>query len=375
MNNAERILPFDGLRGSAALLVALYHFSASSSVLDLPFVANGWLSVDLFFVLSGFVLDRRYFLRPDGCFRQFVIARTGRMLPLYFAVFGIFLVMDGYFQHQRGVEMLEIAGAALINLLLLQSFGFLDQLWFYGPSWSISAELWGNFLFFGVLFYVRSLKWIVLATIPLALIFIFAINIQTSYEFGWLRCCYGLALGVISSRCTLDTGRVMNFNRFHLGDLAAVTVLLSIFTFEFLHPIAPLLFALVISFAAVATGSILTRVFGSRPLVFLGHISFTVYMIHFFIGGRVMRFLGPVIDGRLEGTFVSYTDLKKWGGVELGTDELQGLVFVVVYLVLVIVASAIIYRWFELPAYRAWKKIGCFNPPPHPSASKGATYC
>src|SRR5436190_23945001 len=50
----------DGCRGIAAVMVALHHFSANSSIYRSGLVQNGALCVDFFFVLSGFVIAANY---------------------------------------------------------------------------------------------------------------------------------------------------------------------------------------------------------------------------------------------------------------------------------------------------------------------------
>jgi peptidoglycan/LPS O-acetylase OafA/YrhL len=95
----------DGLRSIAILLVVNSHFSAefTASHSDnlysrLPFVVNGWIGVDLFFVLSGFFIGGQLWkeLQRTGSIsiRKFILRRGLRIWPLYFftfiAIFAIF---------------------------------------------------------------------------------------------------------------------------------------------------------------------------------------------------------------------------------------------------------------------------------------------
>ena len=52
----RRFVAIDSLRGICAIIVAVYHFSSNSILAALPFIKNGFLFVDFFFVLSGFVI-------------------------------------------------------------------------------------------------------------------------------------------------------------------------------------------------------------------------------------------------------------------------------------------------------------------------------
>src|SRR5579884_2382866 len=82
----------DGIRGVAILLVLASHyllFPETSVVASFPLIklaGVGWIGVDLFFVLSGFLLggiliDQK---GTDGYFRRFYLRRAARMLPLYY---------------------------------------------------------------------------------------------------------------------------------------------------------------------------------------------------------------------------------------------------------------------------------------------------
>ena len=83
-----------GVRGMAACLVAIYHFSPTKDMAPGPLhnsVGRGYLWVDLFFVLSGFVIALNYgHLFASGfsrtAFATFLTRRVARIYPLYLAV-------------------------------------------------------------------------------------------------------------------------------------------------------------------------------------------------------------------------------------------------------------------------------------------------
>src|SRR5262245_29341716 len=88
-----QIREFDGLRGIAIVLVMLHHFWPNSCFLA-PFkslVHLGWIGVDLFFVLSGFLitgilLDMR---NKPHYYRNFYARRALRIFPLYYLIVGL----------------------------------------------------------------------------------------------------------------------------------------------------------------------------------------------------------------------------------------------------------------------------------------------
>lgn len=94
---AKRYLGLDGLRGVCAITVLLYH--CSNFFLDGPACPHGYLAVDVFFILSGFVIALNYEerLRAGGHAAAFLLSRARRLFPTYWlgAVLnvGIFLFL------------------------------------------------------------------------------------------------------------------------------------------------------------------------------------------------------------------------------------------------------------------------------------------
>jgi len=92
MSDANRIPCLDGLRGLAALAVMLFHFNyfflpQARLTAIVPFVSRAYLAVDLFFLLSGFVMAHVYGSLLASNWRvhavQFARARFARLYPLF----------------------------------------------------------------------------------------------------------------------------------------------------------------------------------------------------------------------------------------------------------------------------------------------------
>ena len=100
----NRVTELDGIRGVAILLVLIWHYVnrqiGASSVGILPYLKLAtnvtWSGVDLFFVLSGFLIGGILFDHRTSVnyFRVFYVRRAVRILPLYFAVVGLFLLLS-----------------------------------------------------------------------------------------------------------------------------------------------------------------------------------------------------------------------------------------------------------------------------------------
>lgn len=133
-----------GLRGVAAVFVVIFHDFKSNTLLGPAgaFLAHGYLAVDLFFVLSGFVLSLTYAdsfagpLRAATCL-GFLRKRLGRILPLYACVLAATLVL--------APPASLSAHRLLANALMIQGWGLDGTI--VVPSWSISTEFAAYLLF------------------------------------------------------------------------------------------------------------------------------------------------------------------------------------------------------------------------------------
>src|SRR6218665_3646823 len=91
-----RYSSLDGLRGIAALAVALFHLPIAMSLYASPLIREAYVAVDFFFVLSGFVIAHAYTTRLNSAdaVRDFVIRRVGRLWPLHISVIAAMVVVE-----------------------------------------------------------------------------------------------------------------------------------------------------------------------------------------------------------------------------------------------------------------------------------------
>jgi peptidoglycan/LPS O-acetylase OafA/YrhL len=135
----ERLSGLDALRGAAALLVLIFHYEALLTFIppkgwpraDHLWSQYGLMGVELFFVISGFVILMT--LESSRSVMQFAINRVARLYPAYWlSVF----VCAAYFLYMKETS-LELAAA---NLTMLQAFYTPHNL--IEPYWSLAYELW-----------------------------------------------------------------------------------------------------------------------------------------------------------------------------------------------------------------------------------------
>ncbi len=153
LNLGSRIPALDGIRGIAILLVMLFHFSYHGGMRPFLFVDEvffaisyiGWCGVDLFFVLSGFLitgilLDTK---GSNNFFRNFYIRRSLRIFPLYYGVLVLlFLVLPRFVPLSSTFHSLLKSQGWYWSYLVNVQIGFDDWPRFYAVQhfWSLAVE-------------------------------------------------------------------------------------------------------------------------------------------------------------------------------------------------------------------------------------------
>lgn len=132
----------DGLRGVAIAAVLAYHFDLEAA----PLASMGWSGVELFFVLSGFlitgiVLDTR---GERGWLARFWKRRAARIFPLYFAIVALSLLLLPRLDHPKAEAFARIAGDETWYWLLLQNLSIATHGFRHGildVTWSLAIEV------------------------------------------------------------------------------------------------------------------------------------------------------------------------------------------------------------------------------------------
>ncbi|HYA30720.1 MAG TPA: acyltransferase [Acidobacteriota bacterium] len=310
------IKSFEGLRGVAALGVALTHLEFSSVPVDSMRYLYSWtayLLVDLFFVLSGFVIGHTYESKLDSVSNlgNFVVRRTGRLYPLFvfstitFVALGnlsqlikAVLVHAGYggYFHETIINYpIPSIGELLSAATLTHSLGFFDHLILNFPSWSISTEYY-TYLIFGVCVVFlsptsRSPMYVLLIIISAVVTVAGSLGqhcLSTSEcmyltsDLGIFRCLAEFLLGVFAAKCsqkpeisTIARSSVVQTTGL-MGFIAILVLSRQLPWLAFLTPLV--LFMLILSVSA-DTGWV-ARLFALRLPTYLGKISYSIYLMH-----------------------------------------------------------------------------------------------
>ena len=351
------------LRFIAAVVVLVFHFFSlvprsqaigtdalpSGPIRDAlvtyaPFLTEGHLAVDFFFVLSGFVLAHVYLdAWREGTFSlgTFLRKRFARLYPMHVVTLFAFIALAAL-TSMAGIGPRDASGydpgTLPFHLTMTHSWGTIERLTFNGPSWSISAE-WAAYLAFplviGVLVRVPALVALALACgwfVGLDAVWSTPGHPLTerSADLGVLRIAAEFPLGVallLVSRTPWIAVRPVGWMAFNGGIAGAVS------TAAYAGPsaVTVLCLASIIFGAAVLESCGGLKWLGNRVLVYGGEISYSMYMVHAFVQvvcTQVARKLGHS-DGSL------VFELLMLAGL-LGS----------------IVVSHFSYRWIEQPGQR-----------------------
>lgn len=327
-----------GLRGVAALAVVCHH-AASEGGRNL--YLRGQPMVDIFFVLSGFVMGYVYLSRGRMDWRSFALARFARIYPLHAATaitMALAAVAYAWLSHHAWPAYINpVQGLREATLTMAMPVVGADKLWNF-PAWSISVEWWVYFTVFPVLAAYGSRlsnRQALAAFVVAALVLSFLLYFDSAKPTrGWLafaRAAVGFGGGWVAYRLATTTRRKMSPLQ---ADLAFALVVLAIYSAIplfgveawYLIPFYPLM---VFGLATTECGA--ARFLSSRPLEWLGEISFSVYLVH------------PIVMNVLEAVSAKVTPIE------------GQLTWVLLVVPLSIVASTISYAWFEKPVRRLFR--------------------
>lgn len=339
-----------GLRGIAAFLVVVYHFYSAD---DLPsgalshFVTKGYLWVDLFFVLSGFLMAMNYahlFAArwSLGAWGTFLFKRFARIYPLYVAIvlgtLAYTLCVHGSFQDAPNalpsVNLVNPAVEIAANLFLIQSWGVARSI--DGVAWSLSTE-WAAYLLFPLLAWLALFgrtRTALAAAVGVVAIIVGTVGLTSgdgAYHSGpldaydgttiepILRCLGGFTLGLLTFRVA-QSPRALAWASCDASAGAAVLLLAVGFAAGAHDLIVYPLFAMVV-LALYGNRGRVGRAFGCRPVHWMGLISYSLYLLHlYFVTPR--QWLGHWFQLRLSSGWAAFATDATVCAALLGTSAL-----------------------------------------------------
>ncbi len=335
-----------GLRGIAALLVVFHHLYLREH-LDIPYVntlaMRGYLAVDLFFVLSGFVMALSYGAWFTGQWRlreyaEFLKRRVARLWPLHSAVVLAvlaYVTLNDPGSHAFWPKMIAS------NLLMLQSWGWSQVI--VPPSWSVSTELLAYVLFPALaamaLHGRPATAWVTASLAAAALIACMMMapdrgagrrGVLDIYDNWSLlpagRCVAGFTFGLLAFRA-LATPWILSLARRPLSALVTVLVVTVALMGGAPDLAAYAVFPILIVTIFAGDGQV-QRALSAPPLYQTGVLSFAIYLVHY-----------PVLEFLLR---------------QAGT---RTSVLVPLFLLCTAAAAAAAHWWIELPGQRMLRRL------------------
>lgn len=333
------------LRAFAAVWVAIHHCFGSLEGMNLPdslilstFISRGWLGVDLFFILSGFILAYSYQGKMDefqtNTYWNFLIKRFARIYPAHLFVLGLYAIIitsasilnlfndqDGKFD---GIDFIAQA-------FLIHGIGFFESTGWNMPSWSVSSEALA-YIYFPLLilplqkltrasYHLIVIISILLITIWLAWNFNHAQKFMLNFEYSWIRILTEFVMGICLFHVTQISSKRKSY-----GLLAAAMVgciffqgLVDSSFFDFMY----LIYFMVLIHALALIPTYKRIPFFTK----LGEVSYSFYLIH----SLIIILLNQLIRK------VSFL-------------EQHSLLSLLLFLIIAQISALIIYAGVEVPA-------------------------
>lgn len=284
----------DGLRGIAALAVVIFHFAEIIyPTYDINFIGHGFLAVDFFFCLSGFVIGYAYDKRITTMGTlAFFKARIIRLHPM--VIMGSIFGLLGYFldpfgghtePYGAGKTALIFLGSILLIPLPVMPERFFNLFSFNAPAWSLFWEYVAN-IFYALVLYRLGRKYLLLMAVLAAVALCFICFRTGNLLGGWsgptfwdggTRVAYSFTAGLLVYRYHGIIKNKLGFPGLAL--LLALAFLSPFSKWNWITEPSIILFYFPF-IVALGAGATLTQSF-KKLCTFSGKLSYTLYMSHY----------------------------------------------------------------------------------------------
>ncbi len=357
--NKDEIRSHTSLRGWAALMVVFVHFrSFFHPSIDLDeitfFLSKGYLWVDFFFILSGFVMSyvydiehpQRHSIRDTF---HYLIARIARIYPLHFItlvatlLFFITVALINWGLEKESCCVfdgsLRNAESLVANLFLIHAWGMFDWVTWNLPSWSLSAEFFCYLIFAALLTLDGENRELALVALSCTAVFFYCLCLATgsdvdeNFRLSTVRAASAFTIGIM-----LFLGRkvISTISESYLTSIQITSSIALLLTLHFgLADVLSISLMALIVLVTWEDRGFLCNCLAKRHMHTIGLLSFSIYMWHYLI------------------KFIAKNDWESYTGLPLQSSAAGSILFVACLIGLVIPISVCSYRFLEMPT-RKW---------------------
>jgi len=350
----KRFEVLDSFRGLAAIFVVLLHMNYLGSITELKFFENAAVFVEFFFVLSGFVLVHSYGFRDNLKFKDFIISRIFRLLPLHIIMFSVVFIIElgKLLAYNHGVHFNNIPfennnaiREIIPNLLLLQSWlPTFKHFSFNAPSWSISVEYYMYIILFITLLIknkIRYFLWFIISNLAFILLLNYC-NKANDILRG-LSCFFAGSLTYLFYKKYHE--RFQYFKKyFTIIEFVLILsiIFLVISNIEHKSVILSLFFCITIFIFAFENG-LISKILKFNLFKYFGKLSYSIYLVHYSILFSIIAF--AIISKKFFGLNITMM-IEHSRYIDLG-NSIYNNIAVIITLGIIIFISGFTYKYIE----------------------------
>lgn len=294
------------------VILCLWHFYPA----HFPYLYHGYLVVEFFFILAGFLLYRSFIKNTDQTPLDYYLSRLRRFMPEY--LFGIILcvIIKLFNNPEIQLHLYDITKSIMgifCDILMLQSIGaFYDfASWNNPPMWYLSVLLYGGTLIYGFLYFNKKLTLSVVIPILCLWTYSYLLNnhgklevwmFENSLFTPFLRGLADISLGVICA-AAFNNKYIITLRKYirsaYVTFLALSIVTLTMFTWKSLDAYSLILFPILIISLMDHEHPLNKILSNCRWVSILGSLSWCMFVFHSIIVDFMNYFLPHCVNGIL----------------------------------------------------------------------------
>lgn len=329
----KRITNLDGIRGIAVLVVIAFHYIHNQTMYDswlinrfgtsasalIKIAYFGWSGVDLFFILSGFLIGNILLKNKDSkaLFKTFYIRRFFRIIPVYYLLVALFflLTLTSLYDPKASFFFDPIPLPAF--LLMIQNF-YMAHYNHFGPlpltpTWSLCIEE-QFYLIMPFLIFLINRRFAWMLAVAGIIIAILARHTASNYYSGYVL----LTSRLDSPMMGFLLAWLHQYQTFrewiarHLWWVAGLLAMMAVVCWRFYaethpgilgHTLVAFTFVLVVILAVYSKNILLAKMLSNAFLLEMGKLSYFIYLYHQFVNGLLhlvfLKQRTPILDSYL----------------------------------------------------------------------------